>query len=60
MQSFPHLNDAHEDASTSAPLMVLLVDDQAMIGEAVRRALAPEVNISFHFCSDPLQAVSLA
>ena len=44
----------------SPPVMVLLVDDQAMIGEAVRRALAAEANISFHFCSDPLQAVALA
>ncbi len=42
------------------PLMVLLVDDQAMIGEAVRRALASEADIDFHFCSDPLQAVNLA
>jgi two-component system chemotaxis family response regulator WspR len=37
--------------------MVLLVDDQAMIGEAVRRGLANEANIDFHFCSDPHQAV---
>ncbi|MCO6057065.1 diguanylate cyclase [Pseudomonas sp. MOB-449] len=41
-------------------VMVLLVDDQAMIGETVRRALMAEPGIDFHFCSDPLQAVSLA
>ncbi|WP_371370488.1 diguanylate cyclase [Pseudomonas sp. QL9] len=40
--------------------MVLLVDDQAMIGEAVRRALAEDPSIDFHFCSDPAQAVELA
>ncbi|MDY7559297.1 PleD family two-component system response regulator [Pseudomonas sp. 10B1] len=40
--------------------MVLLVDDQAMIGEAVRRGLANEENIDFHFCADPHQAVSQA
>lgn len=40
--------------------MVLLVDDQAMIGEAVRRGLAQEDNIDFHFCSDPHQAVAQA
>lgn len=40
--------------------MVLLVDDQAMIGEAVRRGLAHEENIDFHFCADPHQAVSQA
>ncbi|UVK84235.1 PleD family two-component system response regulator [Pseudomonas sichuanensis] len=40
--------------------MVLLVDDQAMIGEAVRRGLAYEENIDFHFCADPHQAVAQA
>ncbi|WNF47532.1 diguanylate cyclase [Pseudomonas sp. SG20056] len=41
-------------------MMVLLVDDQAMIGEAVRRALGEESDIDFHFCSDPHQALNLA
>ncbi len=40
--------------------MVLLVDDQAMIGEAVRRGLSHEENIDFHFCADPHQAVAQA
>lgn len=40
--------------------MVLLVDDQAMIGEAVRRSLANEDNIDFHFCADPHQAIAQA
>ena len=40
--------------------MVLLVDDQAMIGEAVRRGLAHEDNIDFHFCADPHQAIAQA
>lgn len=40
--------------------MVLLVDDQAMIGEAVRRGLANQDNIDFHFCADPHQAVAQA
>ncbi|NWB84878.1 response regulator [Pseudomonas gingeri] len=40
--------------------MVLLVDDQAMIGEAVRRGLATETNIDFHFCADPHQAIAQA
>ena len=40
--------------------MVLLVDDQAMIGEAVRRGLATESNIDFHFCADPHQAIEQA
>ena len=41
-------------------VMVLLVDDQAMIGEAVRRALAAEPNVHFHFCNDPAQALAIA
>ncbi|SDH59452.1 diguanylate cyclase [Pseudomonas panipatensis] len=41
-------------------VMVLLVDDQAMIGEAVRRALAEDIGIDFHFCSDPSQAIEVA
>lgn len=41
-------------------LMVLLVDDQPIIGESVRRALASERDIDFHYCSDASQAVSIA
>ncbi|WP_137974726.1 diguanylate cyclase [Pseudomonas sp. F(2018)] len=40
--------------------MVLLVDDQAMVGEAVRRDLADQENIDFHYCSDPRQAIDQA
>jgi len=39
---------------------VLLVDDQAIIGEAVRRMLAPQADIAFHFCQDPLKAIEVA
>ena len=40
--------------------IVLLVDDQLMVGEMVRRALATEPNIVFHFCSEPGAAVKTA
>jgi two-component system chemotaxis family response regulator WspR len=46
--------------SEAQPAMVLLVDDQVMIAEAVRRALADEPGIEFHFCVDPTQAVATA
>jgi two-component system chemotaxis family response regulator WspR len=39
---------------------VLLVDDQIMVGEAVRRALREETDTNFHFCSDPLTALAIA
>jgi len=53
------------DAATRRPLddsncVVLLVDDQLMIGEMVRRALADASDIVFHFCSDPGAAVATA
>lgn len=53
------------EPSTSPPeslpsIMVLLVDDQPMICEAVRRALRDEPRIVFHYCLDARQAVALA
>ncbi len=39
---------------------VLLVDDQPIIGEAVRRMLAGEEGISFHYCREPLTALEKA
>ena len=45
---------------TEHEITVLLVDDQAIIGEAVRRMLADEDDIAFHFCSDPTRAITMA
>jgi len=39
---------------------VLLVDDQVIIGEAVRRQLEGEPDIAFHYCSDPTKARAMA
>ncbi len=39
---------------------VLLIDDQPIIGEAVRRMLAGEDGIAFHYCRDPAVAVERA
>lgn len=41
-------------------MSVLLVDDQAIIGEAVRRMLASQTDISYRFLADPLKAVETA
>ncbi|MBF8644044.1 diguanylate cyclase [Pseudomonas pudica] len=41
-------------------VIVLVVDDQPMIGEAVRRYLAGESNVQFHYCADATQAVAEA
>ena len=40
--------------------MVLLVDDQAMVCEAVRRALSDELEIDFHYCPDAREALAVA
>lgn len=41
-------------------ITVLLVDDQMIIAEAVRRMLSDEEDIIFHYCSDPSQAIGVA
>src|SRR3974390_1290241 len=41
-------------------VMVLLVDDQAMVCEAVRRALANQPDIDFHYCADAREALPIA
>ncbi|WCT79556.1 diguanylate cyclase domain-containing protein [Novosphingobium humi] len=55
----PDIDDT-EQPIPSQPIMVLLVDDQIMVGEAVRRALLDEVGIEFHYCSNPLDALAIA
>src|SRR5262249_36717966 len=47
-------------APEQRPVTVLLIDDQPIVGEAVRRLLAGEPDIRFHFCSDPAKAIPLA
>src|SRR5436305_945074 len=55
----PHpLDDS--SALTPAAGMVLLVDDQQFVGEAMRRLLADADDLAFHFCDDPLEAVRTA
>ena len=41
-------------------IMVLLLDDQAFIGEAIRRTLLNEPEINFHFSPDPSRAIDIA
>lgn len=45
---------------TTHPISVLLVDDQMIIGEAIRRMLENEKDIIFHYCSDPTKAIQAA
>ncbi len=55
--------DNGASASQKIPLndvVVLLVDDQKMVAEAIKRMLEEEGDIAFHFCDDPSQAVQIA
>src|ERR1700730_6006175 len=46
--------------SETEKTLVLLVDDQAMVAEGVRRMLATDPAIAFHYVSDPKQAIQSA
>src|SRR3984893_3147598 len=46
--------------SRTEKILVLLVDDQAMVAEGVRRMLATDPAIAFHYVSDPQQAIESA
>jgi sigma-B regulation protein RsbU (phosphoserine phosphatase) len=46
--------------SPDRPVTVLLIDDQAIVGESVRRMLAAENDVVFHFCQDPAKAIETA
>jgi len=49
-----------ENDSAPSRVTVLLIDDQPFIGEAVRRMVAGEPDIDFHYLKDPLQAIQTA
>ena len=46
--------------SVTEKILVLLVDDQAMVAEGVRRMLATDPTIAFHYVSDPKLAIESA
>lgn len=54
------LNKEEGQSAPLFPICVLLVDDQQMIGESVRRMLADHADISFHYCQDPSKAIEIA
>ena len=63
MSSAEHPSDVDPTSGENIPTltgMVLLIDDQPFVGEAVRRLLADQRDLAFHYCSDPLQAIEVA
>jgi diguanylate cyclase (GGDEF)-like protein len=53
---------ASEPSRPTSPgsTMVLLIDDQAIVAQSVRRLLADRPNIDLHYCPDPIEAVRTA
>ncbi len=51
---------AHATTVDPKGIVVLLIDDQKLVGETVRRMLIDESNIKFHFCKNPLDAIETA
>jgi sigma-B regulation protein RsbU (phosphoserine phosphatase) len=49
-----------DGTSAERPVTVLLIDDQAIVGQAVRQVAAGEPDIEFHFCQDPTKAIETA
>jgi sigma-B regulation protein RsbU (phosphoserine phosphatase) len=49
-----------EPAPDPAPVRVLLVDDQPIVGQTVRQMLAGEPDVAFEFCPDPAAALDVA
>lgn len=42
------------------PIKILLVDDQKIIAEAVKRMVQDQEDMTFHYCSDPKEAIHMA
>lgn len=57
-------NNPQIDENAELPLtpscLVMLVDDQPMMAEALRRMLVEETDIDYHYCREPTQAVQMA
>jgi two-component system chemotaxis family response regulator WspR len=51
---------AWTNSGKASVVMVLLVDDQLMVGEAIRRTLLSEPDIHFHYCANPANALAVA
>ncbi|WP_317619415.1 hybrid sensor histidine kinase/response regulator [Laspinema olomoucense] len=45
---------------STQPVSILLIDDQPIVGEAIRRMLVTEKDIKFYSCTDPDRAIQIA
>ena len=56
----PPLPASPQPAPASGPLGILLIDDQATVGEALRRVFAREPDLELHYCPNPAEAFAWA
>ncbi len=47
------------EAMPPRKIVVVMIDDQAIVGETLRYMLADQTDMSFHYCSDPARSVDL-
>lgn len=55
-----YIQDILNPLKSEYKIKVLLVDDQMIVGETVKRMLAEQPDIELYFCSEPAQAISTA
>jgi signal transduction histidine kinase len=60
MHESAHSTENTAESLAEYAVRVLLVDDQAMIGEAIRRALKGQADLEFLYCGDPVRAIEVA
>lgn len=46
--------------TTDFPITVLLVDDQSIVAESIKKMLDGHLDIRFYYCSNPSQAIAMA
>ncbi len=54
------LNQSDQALDGLGKLVVLLVDDQRVVAEGIRRMLLGEKDIEFHYCTEPKKALEMA
>lgn len=59
-ESFLSVSSNFLSTLQSYKVTVLLIDDQLIIAEAVKRMLSNQDDISFHYCLDPTKALEVA
>jgi PleD family two-component response regulator len=60
MSTSREIDSIAKDYVTPIPITVLLIDDEFLIGEAMRIKLSSDSDISFHYCQDPDKALEKA